>query len=63
MESQFQIRKTDAGVAFWELEEAGVRLAKMDGKLDDKAERPCGCPEDSEGVRDGDGGFINEGQR
>ena len=52
-----------AKVAFQELEEAGVRLGKMDGKLDDKVERPCGCLEDSEGVRDGDGGFITEGQR
>ena len=34
MESQHRIRKFDAGVAFRELEEAGVRLAKMDGKLD-----------------------------
>ena len=34
MESQYRIRKFDAGVAFRELEEAGVRVAKMDGKLD-----------------------------
>ena len=40
-----------------------MRVAKMDGKLDDKAERPCGCLEDSEGVRDGDGGFITEDQK